>query len=529
MRLTTGAVRPVPRARTRTRCTDRPFFVVLVVGMLSGCEGGLNVRSVLPGGDYSEARALDGFRRSDVDYAALSDKHPEVRTITAGHGYGTVEPDGGPLTGYLNRILRTLIAVSPVPEISARVVVVDTVDSPVAVAFPDGTIHVPLRLLQDMDNAPIHASEDALAFLLAHELSHIMDYHYSSDALGTLFSSGVVGFELAVSLAKVIGEFKGESVVSDDKAKIAYNRFLLAKAVQAKVVSPSWTRAQEGRADLLGFDLMTRAGYNPNAAYDFLDFLRGYESEAERIAKEREASAAAAERAEPQDIAGLVGNIFDEVIDSVSRDHPTVAWRRESLVEYHERWQGELAGAEEVEFRALAWGEDATGGAVDDADAGTIRALFSNYREAGLGRQALFDADYRKAQGHLGKSLSSPTEHNAYPRMVAAWHATETGDDDAAVLHLRSALENGPATSFLVYEQLLLRLARRRDHAGAHELLDRAQARFGRYIDVYRWRAAILDMEGRNEEATEVRETCYREHALQLNQRELCRKRPETI
>lgn len=523
MRLT-RAVRP--EHRVGSRCADCPLVVVLVLGILSGCQGGLNVRSALPGGHASDARALDDFQRSDVDYANLSEKRSDVRTMTAGHGYGTVESENGPLTEYLNRILRKLIAASPVPEISARVVVADTVESPVAIAFPDGAIYVPLRLLQDMDNNPHHASEDALAFLLAHELSHIMDYHYSSDALGTLFSSGVVGVELAMSLAKAIGEIKGEAVVSDEKSKIAYNRFLFAKAVQEKVISPSWTRAQEGRADLLGFDLMTRAGYNPNAAYDFLDFLYGYESEAKRIAKEREA--AAAEQAEPQDIAGLVGTVVTGVMDSLSRDHPTVAWRRESLVEYHERWQDELASAEEVEFRALAWSEDATGDLVEDADAGRIRTLFSNYREAVLGRQALLEDDYPKAQGHLTKSLSSPTEHNAYPRMVAAWHATETGDDDAAVRHLRSTLENGPGTSFLVYEQLLLRLARRGDHAGAHDLLDRAQARFGRYLEVFRWRAAILDTEGRNEEAAEVRETCYREYALQLNQRELCRKRLES-
>ena len=268
---------------------------------------------------------------------------------------------------------------------------------------------------------------------------------------------------------------------------------------------------------------MIEAGYNPNAAYDFLDFLYGYESEAQRIAKEREEREAPAD-AEQMDLVGFFGGLFTKVVDSMSRDHPTVAWRRESLIEYHERWQDDILDAEDVEFRPLAWREDAPGDVVEEADTGRIRSLFSNYREAVLGRQALLDSDNTKAQAHLQKSLSPPTEHNAYPRVVAAWHATEAGDDDAAVQHLQSALENGPGDSFLVYEQLLLRLARRGDHAGALEILASAQSRFGRYLEIFRWRATVLDMQDRNAEATEVRENCYGELRLQLKQRKSCRE-----
>ena len=468
---------------------------------------------------------LENFQRSDVDYANLSDNRPDVQTMTAGHGYGTLESENGPLTEYLNHILRKLISASPVPEMSARVLVVDTVDSPVVTAFPDGTIYVPLRLLQDMNNAPNFASEDALAFLLSHELTHIMDYHYSSDALGTLFSSGVVGVELAMQLATLVGEIRGEPVVSDERSQELHTRFLAAKAVQEKIISPSWTRAQENEADLLGFDLMIKAGYNPNAAYDFLDFLYGYESEAQRIAKEREASSVA----EQKDLAGLFGAFLAKAVDSVSRDHPTVAWRRESLIEYHERWQDDILDAEDIEIRVLAWRADAPGDVVEEADASRIRSLFSNYREAVLCRQALLDSDYDKAQEHLQKSLSSPTEYNAYPRIVAAWYSTETGDDKAAEQHLRSALENGPWSSFLVYEQLLLRLVRRSDHAGALEVLDRAQLRFRRYVEIFRWRATILEMQDRSEEATEVREACFTEYRLQLKLRQLCHERVEMI
>ena len=105
-------------------------------------------------------------------------------------------------------------------------------------AFPDGSIYVPLRLLQDMNNAPhfasdeaffaAPASEDALAFLLGHELAHIMDYHYSSDALGSAFSIAVVGVELAMQLARLFGEISGKQVVNDEESQEVYTRFLAA-------------------------------------------------------------------------------------------------------------------------------------------------------------------------------------------------------------------------------------------------------------------------------------------------------------
>ena len=511
--------------RAGTRSSHCPLAVVLVLAVLSGCQEGLNVRSTFPVGSSSEGRVLEKFQRSDVDYANLSDNRADVQTMIAGHGYGTLESENGPLTEYLNHILRKLVSASPIPEMSARVLVVDTDNNPVVTAFPDGTIYVPLKLLEDMNNAPNSASEDALAFLLGHELAHIMDYHYSSDAVGTLFSTAVVGFELAMQVGNLIGELKGEQVVSEEKSQKLYTRFLVAKAVEEKIISPSWTRSQENEADLLGFELMMKAGYNPNAAYEFLDFLYGYEAEAQRIAKEREDSAVA----EQKDLGGLIGVFIAKAVDSVSSDHPTVTWRRESLSEYHERWQDDILDAEDVEIRALAWREDAPGDVVEEADASRIRSLFSNYKEAVLGRQALLDSDYAKTQEHLAQSLSSPTEYNAYPRMVAAWYATETGDDDAAVQHLQSALENGPGASFLVYEQLLFLLARRGDHAGALDILDRAQSRFGRYLEIFRWRATILDMQGRSEEATEVRETCFGEQRLQLKQRQRCHERVEMI
>ena len=86
--------------RVGTRCTDCPLAIILVLGILSGCQGGLNVRSTFPAASSSEGRMLENFQRSDVGYANLSDNRSDVQTMTASHGYGTVESENGPLTEY---------------------------------------------------------------------------------------------------------------------------------------------------------------------------------------------------------------------------------------------------------------------------------------------------------------------------------------------------------------------------------------------------------------------------------------------
>jgi hypothetical protein len=495
-----------------------PCAFVAVLAILTGCQAGLNVRSPFESDAFLEQRALAQFERPDIDYATLVHNRAEVRAITANHGYGTLEPDDAPLTVYLNHVLAKLTAASPVPELSARVLVVDTVDSPVVSAFHDGTIYVPLRLLDDMNNAQHAASEDALAFMLAHELAHIMSYHYSSGSLGTLFSAGVVGVDLFIEGANLVREISGKSAISDKKSKDLRRKFAAAKTVEEVVISPSWTRSQEQDADLFGFDLMIKAGYNPDAAYEFLDFLHGYETEAERIRKERESADVHA----PEDIQGLFAAILKDAVAEMSRTHVTVAARRETLNKYHERWEDEVWEAEEIEVRRVAWHPDASKEVVDEHGAARIRQVFLNYDEAKAARRALADGEYRKAELHVRQSLSAPTQYNAYPRIIAAKYAAHTGDDDAAIGHLRTALEQGPGPSFLVYRRLLVQLVRQRNYSAVGELLDDAESRFGRNVELARWKATILEMQGQGAIAEKVRSQCVSDNILQLNEKDRC-------
>ena len=219
------------------------------------------------------------------------------------------------------------------------------------------------------------------------------------------------------------------------------------------------------------------------------------------------------------------GGEFAAVVDvksSLSRKHVHMKQRREELNEYHERWADEVADAEDVDYRPLGWHTVVRDGdSIDAVAVSRIRRMFENYKSSKEAVAAIADGDYVEAESHVGKSLSSPTEYNPYPRVVAASHLAETGNRNGAIAHLRMALKEGPGASFRVYEKLL-QYAR----DGHLQILDEAEGRFGRFVGLMRYRATYLEDLGRVEEAEEVRRTCYFEHAGSKN-RHGCNERYE--
>jgi predicted Zn-dependent protease len=106
-----------------------------------------------------------------------------------------------------------------------------------AFALPGGHIGVYTGLLK------VATSQDQLAAVLGHEVSHVLAHHsaerYSQQVAANVGST-------------IIGAFTG---VDPD---------LIGGA--AGIVLLKFSRTQESEADLLGLDLMSHAGFNPNGA-----------------------------------------------------------------------------------------------------------------------------------------------------------------------------------------------------------------------------------------------------------------------
>ena len=117
-------------------------------------------------------------------------------------------------------------------------------------------------------------TEDELAFLVAHELSHFLLSHEDEDAyrgrraqtyetigglflLGALASGGGSGIGMTEALA---------GIFADDTS-----RGMMKNAFASEWNGPKYIPKNELEADLIAIDLMTKAGYSPSAALTMLD------------------------------------------------------------------------------------------------------------------------------------------------------------------------------------------------------------------------------------------------------------------
>src|SRR5579862_4958236 len=83
--------------------------------------------------------------------------------------------------------------------------------------------------------------------------------------------------------------------------------------LSANVLAPQMTRSQEDAADALGFDLMVKAGYDPEAALGLMDVLAEQEAEAAQASAQARTAADsrddAAEHSPSAGSGGLLGGL----------------------------------------------------------------------------------------------------------------------------------------------------------------------------------------------------------------------------
>ncbi len=113
-----------------------------------------------------------------------------------------------------------------------------------AFALPGGKIGVHTGLLQVATDA------DQLATVIGHEVAHVLARH-SNERVSTSYATQT-GLQLAGSIAG--GSAQGQQLMG-----------LLGVGAQYGVVLP-FSRSQESEADVVGLELMARAGFEPRAS-----------------------------------------------------------------------------------------------------------------------------------------------------------------------------------------------------------------------------------------------------------------------
>lgn len=116
-----------------------------------------------------------------------------------------------------------------------------------AFALPGGPLFFYTGLLERMK------SEDELAAVMGHEMTHVREEHWAGD--------------YAAAQRRQVGLIVG------DLLGVPRTVLNVAAVADGLLLGPKYSRKSEDRADLGGFRLMVEAGYNPQGAVDLFDTL----------------------------------------------------------------------------------------------------------------------------------------------------------------------------------------------------------------------------------------------------------------
>jgi Zn-dependent protease with chaperone function len=390
--------------------------------------------------------------------------------------------DSPAIEGYLRAICKRLLDAKGLKR-EVPHILVQSSDAFNAFADAQGNLVVSTGALRAME------SEDELAALLAHELSHLVLQHpVDKGAMQSL----PLGMETMSAMRDASAELKGQKVSqSGDLSHFDLENVSNTQATNllwSDLISPSWNRKQEREADENGFELMRAAGYDPSAFGQLFSKLQAAEvkrTERMQVLKKalvvrlKEAGTSArvgsGGRAETvaitREVQGSVSEgASEKLVDGLStfnRSYDSPDERQSALAAYaREHRQQPRAPRPEMRFKEVL--QEGEGGHLLQLDAAAVLTLGAIAAKKGEAAkilvQGLGSEDTTQPSAHLNLALGS--WHQAYGR-------AEVGERLA-----RAWLESGrpPAQAFrwvASYE------ARDRDFASAIDTLEAGRKRVG--------------------------------------------------
>lgn len=292
------------------------------------------------------------------------------------------------LRKYLQEILDTLLVHSPVTGIPARVYIKATSVFG-AESSADANIYVNFRTLEKL------TSKDEAAALLAHELAHVILAHPSSDIVEDVQAKLLTYTTVALAIHGAVARETGVATGLPMHVGVTMAEALLLQLNQG-VVGPAWVRAQEENADLLGLDLLIRAGYAPTAMEILLDTILEAEKDqldersfGNKLGTLFKDNWPALIQAGSDRVTELVfKTAVEHMVNWFKRDHPDTAKRKELVAKYRAAHYAHVAPKD--------LDEDAWHQATRKKDRATKR-LFQSYGNAITAGQLLLDKDTKAA------------------------------------------------------------------------------------------------------------------------------------
>lgn len=390
-------------------------------------------------------------------------------------GLGIVANDE--IAAYLQSIVDKLLAETPYPDCSVTVYVTPH-DAAQAVALADGGILVALGFLRNLKN------EDEVAALLAHEVSHILMDHHSSDSFTESQDGFLKGLEAANASGGMLLGLVDPNLQQSVDAAVSVGDAMYS--ISESMIAPAWTIQQEDDADLLGTDLLVAAGYNPRAMAAVMEIIKAQEANAAAVESNRENLYAQRVQGSLVDaftstdvnstasIVGSLAGLTSALVSGGDKETHRPAEERKAAVnayikQFHRKHRRRAYAAEAWETRQQK---------------GESGQMFERYRRAATARRAVFsDGDLDTALKDVNASVVGAFSKHAYPRLAQSEVRLKKGDRKAAIASLETSMasDNAPWQVYRSYADLQLAAG---NVPAAVDAVERADAKFGQPLGI---------------------------------------------
>lgn len=405
----------------------------------------------------------------------VAERHTALLSLQGGMGL-LVAPQA---ETYLRRLTDKLLAGWPQPAPAVRVHLTSNTQYR-AEALGSGTIYVSAGVLQQAE------SEDEVAALLAHELSHLLLAHFSD--------TPVFGAQRKLATLALLGMMSRDEKAAAGNASglsgVALGT-VIADGVAQNVLQNSWNREQEARADQLASDLVVKAGYSPRGLLDVLQRLP-------RPAAEKKARWFTPDQQTGVPMFGLdpLKQALGKLGAQLTSSHPDLAARQRALGDYVRR-----------EYRADA-GKPLADAALVAARQGWQREVEAP-QLAAEAIAALDEGRRSEAAARLAPALASPAAGSFHVQWALQLLDLQRGNDEAVSDRL-ATLTQAPDTPLWLNIELAKAHIRKREFDDAEAAIARIRTVHGDQPFLYPLQIHLYTAADRKVEALAIQALCLK-------------------
>ncbi len=406
-----------------------------------GSSGGF-FNSLFGDGDKDigkDGKLIDDLKADTWQPKPIPEGQPPGRELARreAHGNSAVPIPLPRARAFAQTVIRRLLEKAGIAGFDPKVEMV--AEDPIwAAAYPDGTVLISIGTLRNLQ------SEDEFAAILAHEISHILLSHHSSDWFMETQERGLSIFNLVLDVKREIDERRKGQGKTNQWEDIK-NRAIAEAIVFGSdlFLDAPFNREQEDEADLLGTDLLIKAGYDPDSMALMLDRMAAQqaldEAEKKKRAELRHDQAAPAEGG----LAGLLSatglmnmaskigkSLKEELREQFGKSHRKPKERRAAVSRYLTRQYPDLPVIKRSteKWKALL------------SETAVVAAM-EGYRDAIKARQNLSEQNVPDAIQQARRALNTLNDPaHVLPRSVAAEISAAIGDYKTASEYYDEAL-----------------------------------------------------------------------------------------